>query len=111
MALKATKCCGAPVLGVPRGPDSSLLKTNLLNNCSRSGIGGMDIRSKILMDAPLDGVSQESGQGNWHTGELLVAERQVPRAGRDRESVRVRVVGDGAFDWAEATKAWVATVE
>ena len=111
VALKATTCCGAPVLGVPRGPGSSLLKTDFLNNCSRSGTVGMDIRSKMLMDVPLDGVSQETGQGNRHTGELLVAESRGPRAGRDRESVRVRVLGDGAFGWTEAVNVWGATVE
>ena len=82
--LKATKCCGAPVLGAPRGPESSLPQTNLLNDCSRSGLGGI---SNMLMEAPLDGVSQESGQGNRRTGELLVSESWGPRAGRDSESV------------------------
>ena len=104
MALEATKCCSAQVLGAPRGPSLPLLNI-------RIGTGGLDLRSKVWIDTPFDGVSLEFGQGNWYTGELLVAESRDPRAGRNRESVLVRVVGDDAFGWAEAANACGVTVE
>ena len=63
------------------------------------------------MDTPCAGVSQESCQGQLQLGEGRVVESSQPRAGRDRSRVRVRVVGDCAFGWAEAANSWGATVE
>ena len=63
------------------------------------------------MDAPCKVSGQEVSQGKRLGSEMVVAESCSPRAGSDRGSVCVRVVGDGAFGWAEAANAWGATVE
>ena len=104
MAPEAIEYCGALVFGAPWGPGHSLLT-------SRIGTGGRDIRSHSWMDAPCEVACQEVSQGQRLGGEMVVAERCSPRAGSDRGSVCVRVVGDGAFGWAEAANAWGATVE
>ena len=71
----------------------------------------MDVESTELSDAPGDGVSLESCLVKLQVGELIITESSSPRTGRDRKSVRVRVVGDCAFGWAEAAIIWVAILE
>ena len=105
------KLFDASVLDVSRGPRPDIVQTKSLINFSRSRMGRVGVEPTTLSGAPDEGVSWESYQSNLLVGEVRVEEIRGPRAGRDRKLVCVRVVGDGAFGWAEAANASGATVE
>ena len=105
------KSVDALVSSASRGPRPYILQTVSGINCSRSRTGEVGFEPTILSGTPGEGVSQESCRGQLQLGKGRVVESSKPRACRDRSRVRVRVVGDCAFGWAEAANSWGATVE
>ena len=59
----------------------------------------------------VQGASGLSPSGNLRTGKCTVVHRSRPRARGGRENIRVGVVGDNSFGWAEAAQLWGVEVE
>ena len=75
------------------------------------GAGGAGPTGPASSNGVLQHTPGGEGSEDLRTGEARVRISRGCRAGGGRKDVRVRVVGDGAFGWAEAASVWGANVE
>ena len=71
----------------------------------------MDSTGSCKVATLVQGASGLFPSGNLRTGKRIVVHRSRPRARGWRENIRIGVVGDNSFGWAEAAQLWGVEVE